>query len=210
MYAANFEIFCISDSRMLPEKVMSESDFLLNGSLDRYSYSVSSYSSQNDSASSDQFEMDASINFTSSFNSSSTSNSSVGDYMNNDTILPDYVTYESLYEVPAGITALLSFFYGSISVMAVVGNCLVMWIVATSRRMQNVTNCFIANLALADIVIGLFVIPFQVSRFTPTNILQVISFPHSIMIAGEANMLTHEANDLVFTKFIKKRRRGGL
>jgi leucokinin receptor len=84
-------------------------------------------------------------------------------------------TYQDLYEVPAGVTALLSFFYGSVSVMAVVGNCLVMWIVATSRRMQNVTNCFIANLALADIVIGLFVIPFQVSRFAATNILQVIS-----------------------------------
>jgi hypothetical protein len=65
--------------------------------------------------------------------------------------------------VPAGIIALLSVFYGTISVLAVVGNSLVMWIVATSRRMQNVTNCFISNLALADIVIGLFAIPFQVS-----------------------------------------------
>ncbi|KAK9503255.1 hypothetical protein O3M35_011863 [Rhynocoris fuscipes] len=67
-----------------------------------------------------------------------------------------------LYEVPAGIIVLLSVFYGTISVVAVVGNFLVIWIVATSRRMQNVTNCFIANLALADIVIGLFAIPFQV------------------------------------------------
>ncbi|KAJ9591746.1 hypothetical protein L9F63_001682, partial [Diploptera punctata] len=66
-----------------------------------------------------------------------------------------------LYDVPAGIIALLSVFYGTISVLAVVGNSLVMWIVATSRRMQNVTNCFISNLALADIVIGLFAIPFQ-------------------------------------------------
>lgn len=67
-----------------------------------------------------------------------------------------------LYDVPAGIIALLSIFYGTISVLAVVGNSLVMWIIATSRRMQNVTNCFISNLALADIVIGLFAIPFQV------------------------------------------------
>jgi hypothetical protein len=119
--------------------------------------------------------MDASINFTSSFNSSSTSNSGVDDYLYSDTLWLDDGTYESLYEMPSGITALLSFFYGSISVMAVVGNCLVMWIVATSRRMQNVTNSFIANLALTDIVIGLFVIPFQVSRFVPTNIFQVIS-----------------------------------
>jgi hypothetical protein len=160
---------------MLPEEVMSESDFSLNGFPDRYSYSISSYSSGNDSASSDRFEMDVGISFTSPFNGSSTSNSSVGAYMNSNSILSDDDTYQDLYEVSAGITALLSFFYGSVSVMAVVGNCLVMWIVATSRRMQNVTNCFIANLALADIVIGLFVIPFQVSRITETNILQVIS-----------------------------------
>jgi hypothetical protein len=164
----NSEMFCISDSRMLPEKVMSESDLSLNGSLDRYSYSISNYSTENDSASSDRFEMDGGIGFTSSFNNSSTNNSSVGVYMNSTTILPGDETYVNPYEVPAGITALLSFFYGSISVMAVVGNCLVIWIVTTSRRMQNVTNSFIANLALADIVIGLFAIPFQVSRFAPT------------------------------------------
>ncbi|XP_026685232.1 RYamide receptor-like [Diaphorina citri] len=66
-----------------------------------------------------------------------------------------------IYKVPTSIIILLSVFYGTISVLAVVGNFLVIWIVATSRRMQNVTNCFIANLALADIVIGLFAIPFQ-------------------------------------------------
>ncbi|GLV37928.1 Leucokinin receptor [Carabus blaptoides fortunei] len=66
-----------------------------------------------------------------------------------------------LYDVPAGVIVLLSVFYGSISVLAVGGNSLVIWIVLTSRRMQNVTNCFIANLALADIVIALFAIPFQ-------------------------------------------------
>ena len=160
---------------MPPEEVMSKLYFSLNGLLDRYTYSVNSYSSGNDSASSDRFPMDVGISFTSSFNNSSTSNSSVGAYMNNNSVLLEDDTYQDLYEVPAGVTALLSFFYGSVSVMAVVGNCLVMWIVATSRRMQNVTNCFIANLALADIVIGLFVIPFQVSRFAATNILQVIS-----------------------------------
>ena len=41
------------------------------------------------------------------------------------------------------------------------GNSLVIVIVVTSRRMQTVTNYFIANLALADVVIGLFSIPFQ-------------------------------------------------
>lgn len=67
-----------------------------------------------------------------------------------------------LYQVPVGVIVLLSIFYGSISIIAVIGNSLVIWIVATTRQMQTVTNLFIANLALADVVIGMFVIPFQV------------------------------------------------
>ncbi|KDR12839.1 Tachykinin-like peptides receptor 99D, partial [Zootermopsis nevadensis] len=77
-------------------------------------------------------------------------------------------------DVPASIIALLSIFYGTISVLAVAGNFLVMWIVARSRRMQNVTNCFISNLALADIIIGLFSIPFQFQA----ALLQRWNLPH--------------------------------
>ncbi|XP_013785397.1 RYamide receptor-like, partial [Limulus polyphemus] len=68
---------------------------------------------------------------------------------------------DNLYDVPVGIIVLLSICYGTISLVAVVGNVCVLWIVATSRRMQTVTNFFIANLACADIIIGLFSIPFQ-------------------------------------------------
>ncbi|KAM7305815.1 putative neuropeptide FF receptor [Ixodes scapularis] len=67
----------------------------------------------------------------------------------------------NLYEVPLDIVFLLSFCYGLISLVSIVGNILVLWIVASSRRMQTVTNIFIANLAVADIIIGVFSIPFQ-------------------------------------------------
>lgn len=73
------------------------------------------------------------------------------------------VYIEFLYDVPVGLIILLSIFYGSISIIAVVGNSLVIWIVGTTKQMQTVTNLFIANLALADVVIGMFAIPFQVS-----------------------------------------------
>jgi leucokinin receptor len=43
----------------------------------------------------------------------------------------------------------------------VVGNTLVIWVVASSRSMQNVTNFFIANLAVSDVIIAIFCIPFQ-------------------------------------------------
>ncbi|XP_023342701.1 tachykinin-like peptides receptor 99D [Eurytemora carolleeae] len=68
---------------------------------------------------------------------------------------------EPLYDPPIGITILLSLFYGLISLVSVSGNSTVIFIVVTSRRMQSVTNFFIANLALADVIIGLFSIPFR-------------------------------------------------
>ncbi|KAK9498686.1 hypothetical protein O3M35_003265 [Rhynocoris fuscipes] len=73
---------------------------------------------------------------------------------------------EALYDPPLSLVVFLSLCYGSISIAAVVGNGLVIWVIITSRRMRNVTNYYIANLALADIVIGLFAIPFEVSEFS--------------------------------------------
>lgn len=66
-----------------------------------------------------------------------------------------------VYDVSTGNFILLSLFYGTISILAVLGNMLVIFIVRSSRQMHTVTNFFIANLALADVTIGLFVIPFQ-------------------------------------------------
>ncbi|XP_050080438.1 neuromedin-K receptor-like [Anopheles maculipalpis] len=68
---------------------------------------------------------------------------------------------ENLYKVPIGLLVLLSIFYGTISILAVIGNSLVIWIVITTKQMQTITNMFIANLALADVTIGVFAIPFQ-------------------------------------------------
>uniref|UniRef100_A0A182W2B0 G-protein coupled receptors family 1 profile domain-containing protein n=1 Tax=Anopheles minimus TaxID=112268 RepID=A0A182W2B0_9DIPT len=68
---------------------------------------------------------------------------------------------ENLYQVPIGLLVLLSIFYGTISILAVIGNSLVIWIVITTKQMQTITNMFIANLALADVTIGVFAIPFQ-------------------------------------------------
>ncbi|XP_017477504.1 PREDICTED: prolactin-releasing peptide receptor-like [Rhagoletis zephyria] len=69
--------------------------------------------------------------------------------------------FEQLYSASTGIIALLSIFYGTISFLAVIGNSLVIWVVLTTRHMHTVTNMYIANLAIADVVIGLFCIPFQ-------------------------------------------------
>ncbi|XP_076618082.1 RYamide receptor [Colletes latitarsis] len=77
----------------------------------------------------------------------------------------DYEDYEEEpnndFKVTSLNLAIFIILYGSISILAIMGNFLIMWIIATTRHMQSVTNIFIGNLALADVVIALFVIPFQ-------------------------------------------------
>jgi hypothetical protein len=65
------------------------------------------------------------------------------------------------YEVDLLTLFFLSFAYGIISFLSVFGNILII-LAIRHKRMHNVTNYFILNLALADIVIGLFATPFQV------------------------------------------------
>lgn len=52
---------------------------------------------------------------------------------------------EFIFEVPPHLLAILSVLYGSISLLAVVGNLLVIWIVKTTRQMHTVTNFFIGK-----------------------------------------------------------------
>ncbi|XP_058833579.1 RYamide receptor-like isoform X2 [Topomyia yanbarensis] len=86
-------------------------------------------------------------------------------YANNNTLNTTDIQIvreqDDLYDVPVGLIILLSVFYGTISILAVIGNSLVIWIVITTKQMQTITNMFIANLALADVTIGMFAIPFQ-------------------------------------------------
>ena len=55
----------------------------------------------------------------------------------------------------------ISEWWSLFQVCAIIGNSLVMYVVLVSRRMQTVTNFYIANLALSDVVLALFCIPFQ-------------------------------------------------
>ena len=60
---------------------------------------------------------------------------------------------------------LLSCAYGIISLLAVLGNFCIIYIVLRNRRMHSVTNYFICNLALADCLVACFAVPFQVGYF---------------------------------------------
>ena len=53
------------------------------------------------------------------------------------------------------------FFYGIASIGSVYGNGLVLWIVRTTKSLQNVNNLLVANLAITDIILAALVTPFQ-------------------------------------------------
>ena len=59
---------------------------------------------------------------------------------------------------------LLSFAYGIISLLSLLGNSSIIYIVIHNRRMHSITNYFICNLALSDCLVACFAVPFQVRR----------------------------------------------
>ena len=67
----------------------------------------------------------------------------------------------ALYEASPAIIAILAVFYGAISLLALVGNSLVVLCIASNKQMQSVTNFLLANLASADILIAVAAVPFQ-------------------------------------------------
>lgn len=48
-----------------------------------------------------------------------------------------------------------------INVLVIVGNCLVIAAVFCSHKLRSVTNFFIVSLAVADLLVGLAVLPFS-------------------------------------------------
>ena len=52
------------------------------------------------------------------------------------------------------IITFLSLLYGTISVVSVIGNGLIIYTVAANKKIQFIINIFICNLAVSDIIIG--------------------------------------------------------
>lgn len=71
------------------------------------------------------------------------------------------------------IITFLSLLYGTISVVSVIGNGLIIYTVAANKKIQFIINIFICNLAVSDIIIGVLVAPFQFQ----TALLQKWIFP---------------------------------
>lgn len=69
------------------------------------------------------------------------------------------ITYYPYYQHSLPVAASLTLAYLFIFLLCMVGNGLVCLIVLENRRMRTVTNLFIFNLAVSDLLVGVFCIP---------------------------------------------------
>ena|SRR6218665_211561 len=60
---------------------------------------------------------------------------------------------------PTHMIVIYSLAYVAVFFLGVTGNALVVWVVLRNPRMHNVTNYFIVNLAVADILVCVFCLP---------------------------------------------------
>lgn len=69
------------------------------------------------------------------------------------------ITYFPYYQHSLHVAACYILAYLFIFLLCMVGNVLVCLIVMGNRRMHTVTNLFILNLAISDLLVGIFCIP---------------------------------------------------
>uniref|UniRef100_A0A3P9AWR6 Neuropeptide FF receptor 1 n=1 Tax=Maylandia zebra TaxID=106582 RepID=A0A3P9AWR6_9CICH len=69
------------------------------------------------------------------------------------------ITFSPYYQHSLYVAAIYTLAYSFIFLLCMVGNILVCLIVLENRRMRTVTNLFILNLAISDLLVGIFCIP---------------------------------------------------
>ncbi|XP_008590148.1 PREDICTED: neuropeptide FF receptor 1 [Galeopterus variegatus] len=69
------------------------------------------------------------------------------------------LTFSSYYQHSSPVAALIIVAYVLIFLLCMVGNTLVCFIVLKNRHMRTVTNMFILNLAVSDLLVGIFCMP---------------------------------------------------
>lgn len=71
----------------------------------------------------------------------------------------DWSLDDLLYRHSFGVGTILCLSYGLVFILGLIGNCFVIAVVFRTPRMRTVTNFFIANLAVADVLVIVFCLP---------------------------------------------------
>ena len=72
------------------------------------------------------------------------------------------------------------------AVLTLLGNCLVIYLIGTRRRLHFATNFFILSLAVADLCVGAFVIPTSLLLHPPSTLL--LRFYNAVLYVEVGNM----------------------
>jgi len=87
--------------------------------------------------------------------------------------------YADLTQVGA-VRATFVTLYVVVAVVAVVGNTMVVWTIVGQRHMRSTaTNCYILNLAIADLLVAGLVMPLKLAEYTAAchSLAVVLSLP---------------------------------
>uniref|UniRef100_A0A8I6ARK6 Neuropeptide FF receptor 1 n=1 Tax=Rattus norvegicus TaxID=10116 RepID=A0A8I6ARK6_RAT len=76
-----------------------------------------------------------------------------------ETSIATSLTFSSYYQHSSPVAAMFIAAYVLIFLLCMVGNTLVCFIVLKNRHMRTVTNMFILNLAVSDLLVGIFCMP---------------------------------------------------
>nr|XP_055032563.1 neuropeptide FF receptor 1-like [Misgurnus anguillicaudatus] len=69
------------------------------------------------------------------------------------------ITFLPYYQHSLAVATIFILAYGLIFLLCMIGNILVCFIVLKNRQMRTVTNIFILNLAISDVLVGIFCLP---------------------------------------------------
>lgn len=74
-------------------------------------------------------------------------------------LLKENYTFLAYYQHSSPVAVMFILAYTFIFLMCMIGNILVCFIVVKNRQMRTVTNMFILNLAISDLLVGIFCMP---------------------------------------------------
>lgn len=64
-----------------------------------------------------------------------------------------------LLKQPVSLVVLLVIAYVTVFIVSLTSNCLVIDVIRRNAKLHSVTNCFLANLAIADVLVTVLVLP---------------------------------------------------